>query len=171
MGCAWARDHWEERDTPNCAGDVISKDDRKYCTLHCPSERKKLKFREALHEKLNDHDYDLRGAWFPEYFSVSAFLERDPQYEPHNRQTDCDKLLNLAYATFSDSVDLGNTVFGAGINLREARIFGKANFKDSVFALEACFSGARFHESQEEGMDLPRFGRHISVTQRSLLPV
>ena len=115
-----------------------SHEGKAYCVLHYPgSEDKALDFEKIVNQKVENNDYNFRGAWFP---YSTGFLEREVI------ETDAD----FSFATFNKELDpdiyedVLDEDFLEPIVFRDAEFKAKAHFQGTKFCTDTDFSGVEF---------------------------
>jgi len=129
--------------TKACEGQTFfaEYDGHSYCVLHFPSNEKKDEFEGAIRKKLDVHDLNFQGVWFPDWyrFSEAKFDEK----------VDFSSAVFNNLQSFSGSKFVSDAIF-AGATFKEEAIFGgstfekRADFTSVVFHKDAAFSSAKF---------------------------
>ena len=103
---------------------------KNYCVLHYPEANKVAPFNLAIRRKRTDRDYDFKGVWFPEEFSI------DSRTVQANMDFSC--------AHFSKSVNFSNTKFESKISFLQTCFEEIVYFNSAKFSFEAEFFQAHF---------------------------
>jgi uncharacterized protein YjbI with pentapeptide repeats len=126
--------------------------DKRYCILHFPSEDKKDDFKEALKNKLEQNDFDFRGAVFPG--DTSEF--RDFKFNAD---------VVFTSATFCGGADFSDAKFsGARTDFLDADFGGaKTDFSEAKFSsVETDFSDAKFSSAETDFSNARRSPRRTA---------
>jgi hypothetical protein len=118
----------EEQMRSACAGEPFYKElqGQRYCVLHFPSEEKSADFRKAFQRKIENRDFNFRGAWFPDEVS-------------------------LARVDFSEPTDFTSATFNSPVHFRGAMFRSEASFHGATFNAHADFSYVSFRSRAEFG--------------------
>jgi hypothetical protein len=113
---------------------------KQYCVLHFPSKTKTADthFKEALHKKKANKDFDFSGVYFP---SISK------EFESFEFETP----VSFYGTTFSEGANFVSATFSEEADFSEATFSEVAHFGVATFCEEAHFGGATFCEGADFG--------------------
>jgi uncharacterized protein YjbI with pentapeptide repeats len=103
-----------------------------YCVIHFPGKEKITVFKEVFETKLDNEDFNFRGAWFPEDVDL-------PQYRFTSKA-------DFYGATFSSDVDLVSANFDAEADFNRVTFLGEVYMQFAHFGATAHFGGSSFHK-------------------------
>jgi hypothetical protein len=138
-----------------CAAEPFYKEheSKRYCVLHFPSKEKSADFEKALQRKLDNKDFNFRGAWFPE---DGSFVEFDFSAKADFHSVTFSEKADFSHATFSAEADFSSATFNANASFSSATFSARAdfsyatfsaaaaNFRYATFSAKAFFGGATF---------------------------
>lgn len=136
---------------------------KQYCVLHYPGFKDKLlEFDEAVNQKIENEDYDFRGAWFPYSTAIlegeSVDTDADFSFATFNKEPDpiiYEEVLDEGFiepirfcnAKFQSKALFLNTKFCTDVDFSEVQFNRNPEFSGAVFAGNANFEGATFRYS------------------------
>ena len=133
---------------PACQHEVFFSrmNDKNYCVLHYPGEKKSLgdagAFNSSLKKKLDAKDFHFEGVFFPK--GSTGFSGVEFSGEANFRGAIFSAEIDFSKAIFNAEADFSGARFSAGTNFEEVRFNASAKFEGTSFDSWADFSQASF---------------------------
>lgn len=121
---------------------------KRYCVLHYPDFNKLDVFSEAIQRKIDTHNYDFKGIWFPTEFNFQYFdiqVEMDFSYAHFSKET------KFTSTKFKNRIDFSYAFFAEIVYFNSAEFSLKTNFFKTHFEKNAWFYQTEFKEKATFG--------------------
>jgi len=122
--------------------------DKNYCVLHYPDFDKLDAFAEAVQRKIDSHNYDFKGVWFPTEFNFQYFdaqVEMDFSYAHFTKET------RFSSTKFKNRIDFSHACFAEIVYFNWSEFHLETNFFHAHFVKDAWFFKTEFQKRVDFG--------------------